>query len=185
MAFFKRIITAPLYVIAAIIILLEDWLWDDLQKLGAALGRLPIFRQIEAFIISVPPIGAVFLFILPSVLLIPVKLAAVWFISTGHAITGVATMVLAKIAGTAIVARLFKLTKPKLLQFSWFAAIYARITTFKARLYENIKSTRIYRYLHKLISNKRKQWQQWRSERKSWFKRRWLALRHLIRKKSQ
>ena len=121
MRILRRILTAPLVFVAAVIILLEDWLWDDLQRLAAWFGRLPVFKQIEALILRLPPAAALCLFILPSLVLIPVKLLALWFISRGHALLGLATIVGAKIAGTALVARLFTLTKPKLLTFLWFA----------------------------------------------------------------
>lgn len=183
MAMLKRIVTAPLYALAAVVVLLEDWLWDDLQAFAAALGRLPVFRQAEAFIVRLPPAGALLLFIVPSVLLVPVKLAALWFISTGHAAVGVATIVLAKLAGTALVARLFKLTKPKLLQFSWFEMLYRHLTAFKKRIYDRVKSTATYQKLHAFRLNLREAWQKFKKRRQSWLRRRWRALRRLWRQK--
>jgi hypothetical protein len=35
----KRLIAAPFVLLAAVIILLEDWLWDDLARLAAAIGQ--------------------------------------------------------------------------------------------------------------------------------------------------
>jgi len=40
----KRMLSAPLVLIAAIVVLFEEWLWDDLQRIAAAVGRLPLFR---------------------------------------------------------------------------------------------------------------------------------------------
>lgn len=71
----KRLLAAPFVFVAAIIILLEDWLRDDLQRLAAAIGRLPIFHQIESFIAGLPPYGALAMFATPSLLLVPVKKA--------------------------------------------------------------------------------------------------------------
>ena len=51
----KKILAAPFVIIAAIIVLLEDWLWDDLVRLTAIIGRLPVLRQIESIIINLPP----------------------------------------------------------------------------------------------------------------------------------
>src|SRR5215813_1447877 len=120
----KKIITAPFVFLAAIIILLEDWLWDDLARFAAAIGRLPIFRQIEALIIKLPPYAALILFGAPSLLLVPVKIIALYFISHGHSMMGLLTLIGAKVAGTALVARLFILTRPRLLQINWFARLY-------------------------------------------------------------
>src|SRR5262245_65354230 len=84
----KKALAAPFVLIAAIIILLEDWLWDDLARLAAAIGRLPVFRQIEVLIISLPAHASLALFAVPSVLLIPIKLIALYFVANGHAMAG-------------------------------------------------------------------------------------------------
>jgi len=142
--FIKRILLFPFTLIAAIILVLEDWLWDDLQRLAAWVGSWPIFRQIETFIVALPPWGALAIFLVPSVILVPIKILALWFISRGHAALGIVTIIGAKIAGTALVARLFTLTKPKLMQFAWFSAGYEKVSSFKLRIYTYLKSTQIY-----------------------------------------
>lgn len=53
----RKILTAPLYALAAVVVLLEDWLWEDLQRLAQCIGRLPVFRQAEALIVALPPWG--------------------------------------------------------------------------------------------------------------------------------
>ncbi|AFM13389.1 hypothetical protein [Turneriella parva] len=181
--FLKRVITAPLYAVAAVVVLLEDWLWDDLQRFAEYLGHLPVFHQLEAFVVRLPPAGALAVFLVPTVLLFPVKLVALWLVSGGHVALGVLTMVAAKIVGTALVARIFKLTKPKLLQFSWFAKIYQRITLFKMRIYERLKSTAVYQHLLRLRLNIRESWLRFKTRRKSWLRRRWRALRKFWRLK--
>ena len=150
----KRLIAAPFVLLAAVIILLEDWLWDDLARLAAAIGRLPIFRQIEALIVKLPPYAALALFAVPSALLVPVKLIALYFIAHGHAMVGLLTVAAAKIAGTALVARLFTLTRPKLLRIAWFAWLYERFIAFKTRVYAAIKATAAYRAAHQIGSDK-------------------------------
>jgi hypothetical protein len=96
----KRLLAAPFVLLAAIVILIEDWLWDDLARLAAAIGRLPVFHQIEMLIAALPPYLALVCFAVPSLLLVPVKLIALYFISHGHALFGLLTVVGAKIAGT-------------------------------------------------------------------------------------
>src|SRR5581483_11020994 len=117
----KKILAAPFVLLAAIVILFEDWLWDDLLRLAAALGRLPGLRQIEQLIAALPPYGALAAFSLPSLLLVPVKLAAFWFIAHGRASLGLLTVVMAKIVGTALLARIYALTHTQLLRIAWFA----------------------------------------------------------------
>lgn len=175
----RRILTAPLYAVAAIIVLIEDWLWDDLQRIAAFIGHLPVFRQVEALIVRAPRGVALLLFLIPSLVLIPVKLLALYFISGGHALLGLATIIAAKIAGTALVARLFTITKPKLLTFAWFRWLYERIVAFKSRVYTAIRSSVVYQSVYSALTRLRAGFKEWRSEKKSWLKRRWQAiLRH-------
>ena len=54
----KRLLAAPFVLIAAIVVLFEEWLCDDLQRIAAAVGRLPLFRQIESLIAGLPPYAA-------------------------------------------------------------------------------------------------------------------------------
>ena len=183
MRLLKRIATAPFVFVAAIIILLEDWLWDDLQRLAAAIGSLPIFRQIEQLIVRLPRAGALGLFLVPSAVLIPVKLLALYFISRNHAVVGLGIIIAAKVAGTALVARLFTLTKPKLLTFGWFAWAYEKIVAFKARVYAAIKSSAVYIWLHARLIPLRDAFRRWRAERRGWLVRRWHAvMRHQRRR---
>ncbi|HSB09215.1 MAG TPA: hypothetical protein VLM38_06860 [Blastocatellia bacterium] len=171
----KRIVAAPLVLLAAIIILFEDWLWDDLARFAAAIGRLPIFRQIETFIAGLPPYAALAFFLVPSTLLIPVKLMALYFVAHGHAMAGLLTVAVAKVAGTALLARLFTLTRPKLLSIAWFAWLYQRFIAFKARIYAAIKATRIYRAAHQTHLRVRRALKAWLAARKGFLRRRWNA----------
>ena len=146
----KRLLSAPFVLIAAIVVLFEEWLWDDLQRIAAAVGRLPLFRQIESLIAGLPPYVALAMFGAPSLLLIPVKLAALYFIAHGQPTLGLVTAIGAKIAGTALVARIYALTHPNLLRIGWFAFVHARVLAFKTRVHEAIKSTRFYKVARRL-----------------------------------
>lgn len=178
----KKIVAAPFVLIAAIIVLAEDWLWDDLQRLAAAIGRLPILRQLESFIAGLPPYGALAFFGAPSLLLIPVKLAALWLISHGQATFGFLVVVLAKILGTALVARIYALTEPKLLLIGWFVWLHTRFVTFKTRVYATIKASRIYQRVHRQSQMLKERFRQMMKSRKGFWKRRWEAAVKLSRR---
>ena len=102
-------------IIVALVILFEEWGWEPLQRLLARLGRLPLLRQIEGLITRLPPKAALAVFLLPTLLLLPIKLLALWFIGNGHRLLGLLVIVAAKLVGTAVVARLFTLTRPALM----------------------------------------------------------------------
>jgi hypothetical protein len=55
------------------------------------------------------------------VLLVPVKIGALWLIHEGRATLGITVIVVAKLVGTALVGRLFILVETQLMAFPWFA----------------------------------------------------------------
>ena len=175
----RKLLTAPFVALATVVVLLEDWLWDDLQRLAAAIGRLPIFKQVETLIVGLPPYACLLAFAAPSLLLIPVKLAALYFIAHNQAALGLLTAVGAKIAGTALVARIYKLTENKLLQIGWFARLHARLVAFKTKIYAVIKATRIYQRAH---AYKLRVKEYLRQRKQSFLQRRWVAALKLSRK---
>jgi hypothetical protein len=182
MRLLKKILAAPFVFIAAIIILLEDWLWDDLARIAAAIGRLPIFHQFEAFVLWLPPYPSLLLFGVPSLLLFPVKFASLYLIAHGKPLFGFLVAASAKIAGTALVARIFNLTKPKLLQINWFAFLYERLTAFKKRIYDAIKSTAVYKAVHEKHLQIREAVKAWMKRRRGFLRRRWDAAIKFSRK---
>jgi hypothetical protein len=112
---------APLVYAAALLLLLEEWCWDLGLRIGARLSRWPLLAALEARVRRMPPYAALCAFVLPGLLLFPVKLLALVAIAKGHAVSGVATIVVAKLGGAAVVARLYALTLPTLLAVGWFA----------------------------------------------------------------
>lgn len=179
----KKILAAPFILLAAIVVLFEDWLWDDLLRLMAALGRLPGLRQIEQLIVTLPPYGALAAFGLPTLFLLPVKLAAFWFIAHGRASLGLLTVVIAKIAGTALLARIYALTHPQLLRIAWFAALHARYTNFKTKVYATLKATSIYQFLHQYKLQLKARLKEWRETHgRGFLRKRWTAAVRLLRK---
>lgn len=178
----KKIIAAPFVLAAAAFVLLEDWLWEDLRRLAATIGRLPVFRQLEMLIVSLPPYGSLAVFAAPSLLLIPVKLIALWFIAHGQAWLGVATAVAAKIVGTAMVARIYQLTEPKLLRIGWFARLHERFVAFKTRVYQVIRSTSLYQTVHRQSQKLREMLRRMLGQRRSFWHRRWDAAVRLWRR---
>src|SRR4051812_33535694 len=106
---------APLVYLAALILMLEDWLWDLGLRLTAFIVAWPPLEALERRLAALPPYAALCVFVLPGVLLLPVKILALFAIAHGHPLSGIAVIVLAKVGGAALVARLYVLTRPALL----------------------------------------------------------------------
>ena len=146
----------------ALLILFEEWGWEPLQRALAWVGRLPLLRQLEAGIARLPPRAALAVFLLPTLLLLPVKLLALAAIAHGHKLLGLAVIVLAKLLGTAVVARLFALTRPALLQLAWFARIYGHWTAWKDALLAQVRASWAWRSGRAVKRLLRQRWARWR-----------------------
>jgi hypothetical protein len=126
-------------VLIALVVLFEEWGWEPLQRLMARIARLPGLRQLEDMVARLPPWAALIVVLLPSFLLVPVKLFALWLIGVGKGGLGLTVIVVAKIIGTAVVARLFTLTRPALKRLLWFEAIYGRWVSWKESVIARVR----------------------------------------------
>ena len=138
--FFKKLFIPPMVVLAALFMFVEEWLWDHLTTFMAWVARAPVFRWLEKKLAALPSYGAMAVFLLPGLLLLPVKLAALYFMTHGHPGRGLSVIIAAKVIGTAIVARIFTVCRPSLLTVRWFRRLYEWIVRVKTRLYTAIKA---------------------------------------------
>ena len=119
-----RLFNGAFAIVAAIWLILEEWLWDSMVALMAKIGQLPAIRWLESRVRALPPYAAMVVFLLPALVLLPFKLFAFWLMAHGKHMLGVSVFVVAKLIGTALLARIFSLTKPALMTVPWFARTY-------------------------------------------------------------
>jgi hypothetical protein len=142
----------------ALILLFEEWGWEPLAAALARLARLPFFAWVERRIRALPPYGAVALFFVPALMLVPVKIAALYLIAHQHGWLGLAVLLAAKVAGTAILARLFALTQPTLMQLAWFARWYPRWKAWKDRIMEEVRASPAWQAARRIKAAAAAQW---------------------------
>lgn len=135
-----------LQTLLAIIIVFEEWGWRPLAAALAQLGRLKPIAWLEAHIQRLPPYGALLVFAMPSILILPLKLIALYLITSGREVAAAALFIGAKVVGTAIVARLFQLTEAQLLRIPWFAWVYGIVMPWKHALTDWIRASWAWRY---------------------------------------
>lgn len=128
----RRTLSLPLMVLAALLILFEDFVWARVTALVAVLARLRLVARAEAWVLTCGRHTTLALFAVPIACLIPFKLFAVWLIATGHIGSGILVIIAAKVTGTAISARLFVIAKPKLMTFETFVKVYNAVLRFSA-----------------------------------------------------
>jgi hypothetical protein len=135
-----------LNVLVALILLFEEWGWRPLSNLLAQLARFRIWALTELWIAGLPPYGALVALGVPSTIVIPAKLIGVYLLATGHVVTAAAVILCAKLAGTALVARIFILTKPALMQIGWFRRAYEAYVPWQDALFAWIRGSWVWRY---------------------------------------
>ena len=156
-----RLLRAPgraLALLLALLVAFEEWGWEPLARWLARIGRWPGLRWIEGWVRSLPPWAAVALFALPTALLLPIKLLALWAIGRGHVVLGMLVIVLAKVVGTAVVARLFTLTQPALMQLRWFAWTHAHWMQLKHAVLERARASWAWRVARVIQRQWRLRW---------------------------
>lgn len=126
-----RRLLKPLWVLLALLFLFEAWLWDHLRPVVQWVVDLVPWRRLKerlaAFIESLPPYATLLVFLVPVVMLFPLKLAGLWMLAHGSWFGAMAVLALAKLMSTGVTAFIFALTRPKLLQLWWFRWLYDHV----------------------------------------------------------
>lgn len=125
----------------ALLLLFEEWGWEPLAALMRRMSRLAVWAWCERKIAKLSPWQALLVLVIPAVVLFPIKLAALYFIRHGQVVIGMGILIGAKLLGTALVARLFQLTEPALMQFGWFAKWYPRWKLWKDQLMDHVRAS--------------------------------------------
>jgi hypothetical protein len=131
-----RRITRWLLILLALVFLLEAWLWEHLSPLVAwVVARLP-WRQyrekIAAAIERLPPAATLIVFVVPFILLLPLKFLEFWLLAHRQWMAAILVLILAKLLGLGVTAFIFDLTRPKLLRIAWFRWLYGHVLAWLA-----------------------------------------------------
>jgi hypothetical protein len=117
------------WIVVALLFLLEAWLWDRLEPIVARLvGIIPWGRikpVLAAAVSRLSPPATLVVFVIPFILLLPIKFLEVWLLVHRQWVAGLAVLILAKLVGVGVTAFIFEVTKDKLLQMAWFRRVYA------------------------------------------------------------
>jgi hypothetical protein len=79
-----------------------------------------------------PPYATLLVFLVPVVLLLPVKFLGLWLLARGSWLGAMATLGLAKVVSMGVTAFIFEVTRPKLLQIAWFCWLYEHMLAWLA-----------------------------------------------------
>lgn len=147
-----------LNVLAALVLIFEEWGWRPLSNLLAQLARFRIWALAELWIAGLPPYGALVALAIPTAILIPAKLFGVFLLALGHVVSALIVLGLAKLASTALIARIFILTKPALMQIAWFKRAYDTFMPWQEALFTWIRTSWVWRYASILNRRLKRMW---------------------------
>jgi hypothetical protein len=123
-----RRILQPLWVLLALIFLIEAWLWDHLEPIVArAVAWIPL-RAFKSWLAErvdrLSPAMTLIVFVVPVIPLFPLKMFGLWLLASEYWVSGILILVFAKFLGLGVAAFVFDVTRPKLLQMAWFKRLY-------------------------------------------------------------
>src|SRR5256885_10157596 len=123
-----RRLLQPVWVLLAIIFLIEAWLWDHLEPIVArvvAIVPLARFKQwLSDRVDALSPAMTLIVFAVPIIPLFPLKLVGLWLLTHEYWTSAVFTIIFAKFLGVGVTAFIFDVTRPQLLGMPWFQKLY-------------------------------------------------------------
>src|ERR1700744_3166949 len=132
-----RRLLQPVWVLLAVIFLIEAWLWDHLEPIVAwFVAKLPLqaFKHwLAERVDTLSPAMTLIVFVVPVIPLFPLKLAGVWLLVHEYWLSAVTTIIFAKLLGVGVTAFVFDVTRPKLLEMGWFERLYEFVLARRAK----------------------------------------------------
>jgi hypothetical protein len=120
----KSIFELFVIVVAAIYFVIDALALSILKPLLSKIANLKLFKFIAPWIASLGPYPTLALFVVPLILLEPIKPFSAYIIGSGHFIFGVLVLILGEVLKITIVERIFHIGRDKLMTIRAFAWIY-------------------------------------------------------------
>src|ERR1035437_3342269 len=96
----------PLWVILALLFLLEAWLWDHLEPIVARVVDLIPWGTLKVtlarLVDRLPPGVVLFVFFIPFIVMLPLKIIGVYFLTKGNWFGAIGFFVLVKVLGLGL-----------------------------------------------------------------------------------
>src|ERR1700749_3851400 len=132
-----RRLLQPVWILLAVIFLIEAWLWDHLEPIVARFVALIPLRAFKEWLAervdTLSPAMTLIVFIVPVIPLFPLKLVGIWLLTHEYWTSAVFTILFAKFLGVGVTAFIFDVTKSKLLEMAWFEKLYEWVLDLRAR----------------------------------------------------
>jgi hypothetical protein len=132
-----RRLLKPLWILLALVFLFEAWLWEHLRPLVAGIVERIAWDRLKTRVAGaiepLPPYPTLLVFLVPIILLFPLKLLGLWMLAHGSWLGAFVVLAAAKVVSLGVTAFIFEVTRPKLLQLPWFHRFYQRMLLWLAK----------------------------------------------------
>jgi hypothetical protein len=132
-----RRLLQPIWILLAVIFLIEAWLWDHLEPVVAWFVALIPLRSFKHWLAervdTLSPAMTLIVFIVPVIPLFPLKMVGLWLLTHEYWISAILTIIFAKFLGVGVAAFIFDVTRDKLLEMDWFETLYEFVMELRAK----------------------------------------------------
>jgi hypothetical protein len=115
------------FVIAALYFAVDELFWGIARPIANWLSRWRMLDRVRDWISRLRPYPALALFLVPLIVLEPVKPVATYLVATGQFMAGALVFAIGETLKLVLVERLFHINRDKLMQIPAFAWCYTRI----------------------------------------------------------
>jgi len=141
----KRALELAIVPLAAAFVFFEQTLIEYLNIAMAVIARWPPIAVLERWLVRLPPYAALCAFVAPSILILPIKLIALWFAAIGRYELALGSLIVGKMLGTAVLARLYRILRPTLMAIPWFARADTWFFYWRDQAYAFVRSLAIWK----------------------------------------
>jgi hypothetical protein len=127
----KRLTSLAVLAIAIPYFLLDAVFATVAIPLSKWIAGLGAFARIHRWVLALKPYPTLLLFLVPLIVLEPVKPLAAYLCATHHATLGISVLVIAELIKLVLIERLFSVSHAKLMSIPAFAWVYARYSAIK------------------------------------------------------
>jgi len=119
----NRIFKPFVFLLAAIYFLVDVVFWTVAKPVSRLADRR-VFDGLRTWIVSLQPYPTLALFVVPVIVLEPIKPVAAYLAATGHIAGGLTVLVVGEVLKLVFIERLFRIGRDKLMSIRAFAWCY-------------------------------------------------------------
>jgi hypothetical protein len=122
----NRIFKSVIFMLAIIYFLVDAAFMTVARSFANRIAAHWIFGSLRVRIVSLGPYPTLALFLMPLIVLEPIKPVAAYLAGTGHIATGLIVLVVGEVLKLVLIERLFSVSRDKLIAITAFAWTYGR-----------------------------------------------------------